>query len=521
MRKRSATRDPKARASSTQSDMVAPASGTNGTTSTAPMRGCSPELLLHVDLGDGDGHGPLQGLEDRGRLAGQRQDAAVVAGVAGAIEQEGARNALHGRDQLVDDLHPAALAEVRDRLDKLGHATSVSSRPPSRGLPMRATRREVPVTGSNGHYPSAQPILSWHRSNATGRVMPREGAVDSMPRDEGTGMTGAPRPSLWRHRDFLKIWSAATVSVVGSQVTIIALPFIALTMLGASVFQVSLLAAVEMLPFLLFTLPAGAWLDRIRRRPVLIAADFGRGVVLLSIPAAYMAGALDAGTALCRRVPDGHADRFLRRRRPVVPARPPRSRGPGRRQRPSPDQLLGGADRRPDPRRQPDRDGGRAVRHRRRRAELLHLGGLHQCHPPPRGGAAAQAGRVRPARVDAVGDRGRPALRPGQSLPATDRRLHRDVQPVRRRALRRLPGPDLGRAEAAAGLLRHGHGPGQRRLPGGRRPVEPASGRDRHRPDYRRLGGVRGAFVPAPDPDARQPGPRGRDPVRRAGSWSE
>ncbi len=105
-------------------------------------------------------------------------------------------------------------------------------------------------------------------------------------------MTGAPRPSLWRHRDFLKIWSAATVSVVGSQVTIIALPFIALTMLGASVFQVSLLAAVEMLPFLLFTLPAGAWLDRIRRRPVLIAADFGRGVVLLSIPAAYMAGAL-------------------------------------------------------------------------------------------------------------------------------------------------------------------------------------------------------------------------------------
>ena len=105
-------------------------------------------------------------------------------------------------------------------------------------------------------------------------------------------MAGIARPSLWRHRDFVKVWSAATASVLGSQVTIIAVPYIALTMLGASVFQVSLLTAVEMLPFLLFTLPAGAWLDRVRRRPVLIAADIGRGAVLLSIPAAYLMDAL-------------------------------------------------------------------------------------------------------------------------------------------------------------------------------------------------------------------------------------
>jgi MFS family permease len=90
----------------------------------------------------------------------------------------------------------------------------------------------------------------------------------------------------------MKIWTAATVSVLGSQVTLFAVPFIALTMLGASVFQVSLLTAVEMLPFLLFTLPAGAWLDRVRRRPVLVVADIGRGVVLLSIPAAYILGTL-------------------------------------------------------------------------------------------------------------------------------------------------------------------------------------------------------------------------------------
>ena len=108
-------------------------------------------------------------------------------------------------------------------------------------------------------------------------------------------MAGSATPSLWRHRDFVKIWSAATVSVLGSQVTIIAVPFIALTMLGASVFEVSLLIAVEMTPFLLFTLPAGAWLDRVRRRPVLIAADVGRGVVLLSIPIAFLADALTLG----------------------------------------------------------------------------------------------------------------------------------------------------------------------------------------------------------------------------------
>jgi MFS family permease len=100
------------------------------------------------------------------------------------------------------------------------------------------------------------------------------------------------RLSVWRQRDYVKLWSAATVSVMGSQITLLAVPFIALTMLGASAFEVSLLAAVEMLPFLLFTLPAGAWLDRIRRRPVLIAADLGRGVTLLLIPLAYVAGAL-------------------------------------------------------------------------------------------------------------------------------------------------------------------------------------------------------------------------------------
>src|ERR1019366_3836163 len=113
-----------------------------------------------------------------------------------------------------------------------------------------------------------------------------------MPLNERVGMSHIARPSVWRQRDFVKVWSAATVSVMGSQITLIAVPFIAAKLLHATVFQISLLTAVEMLPFLLFTLPAGAWLDRIRRKPVLIAADTIRGVVLLSVPFAYLFGDL-------------------------------------------------------------------------------------------------------------------------------------------------------------------------------------------------------------------------------------
>jgi MFS family permease len=90
----------------------------------------------------------------------------------------------------------------------------------------------------------------------------------------------------------MKIWSAATISLMGSQVSQIAIPFIAAVVLRAAPFEVALLGAIEMLPFILFALPAGAWLDRVRRRPVLIAGDLGRAIALLTIPAAYALGVL-------------------------------------------------------------------------------------------------------------------------------------------------------------------------------------------------------------------------------------
>ena len=98
--------------------------------------------------------------------------------------------------------------------------------------------------------------------------------------------------SLWRHRDFMRLWSAETISQVGSQVTLLALPLAAILILDASAFEVGALSSIEFAPFLLVGLPAGVWVDRLRRRPILIAGDLGRAFVLASIPVAYWLDAL-------------------------------------------------------------------------------------------------------------------------------------------------------------------------------------------------------------------------------------
>jgi MFS family permease len=100
------------------------------------------------------------------------------------------------------------------------------------------------------------------------------------------------RPSLIRNRDFLKLWSAETISVFGSQISALAIPVVAVLLLHASPIEVALLGTIEFLPFILFTLPAGAWVDRLRRRPIMITGDVGRAIALATIPIAYGAGAL-------------------------------------------------------------------------------------------------------------------------------------------------------------------------------------------------------------------------------------
>jgi MFS family permease len=99
-------------------------------------------------------------------------------------------------------------------------------------------------------------------------------------------VTDASR-SLFRHRDFVKLWSAETISVFGTQVTQLALPLIAALTLNVTPFEFGLLGAIEFLPFILLSLPAGVWVDRMRRRPILIIGDVVRAIALLSIPVAF------------------------------------------------------------------------------------------------------------------------------------------------------------------------------------------------------------------------------------------
>lgn len=96
------------------------------------------------------------------------------------------------------------------------------------------------------------------------------------------------RPSLWRHRDFLKLWSGQTVSQFGDEITLLAIPLLAIGILGAGPFEMGILGVVRFLPWILFTLPAGVWVDRLRRRPILIGADVARALLLASIPIAFL-----------------------------------------------------------------------------------------------------------------------------------------------------------------------------------------------------------------------------------------
>jgi len=98
--------------------------------------------------------------------------------------------------------------------------------------------------------------------------------------------------SLTRDRDFLVFWSGRAVSDLGDQITLVALPLTAIATLHASAAQVGVLRALELAPSLLFSLIVGVWVDRLRRRPILIWTDLGRAVLLAWIPAAYLLGTL-------------------------------------------------------------------------------------------------------------------------------------------------------------------------------------------------------------------------------------
>jgi len=97
---------------------------------------------------------------------------------------------------------------------------------------------------------------------------------------------------LWKHHDFLKLWAGETVSLFGSQITLLALPLVAANTLRASPSEMGTLGFAQYIPWLLVGMFAGVWVDRLRRRPLMIAADLGRAVLLGFIPLAALLGHL-------------------------------------------------------------------------------------------------------------------------------------------------------------------------------------------------------------------------------------
>jgi len=95
---------------------------------------------------------------------------------------------------------------------------------------------------------------------------------------------------LWRRPDFLRLWTSQTASRFGYQISFLALPLLAALILNATPTQMGILIAVGSLPGLFFGILAGAWIDRYRRRPIMVAVDWGRALLLLVVP---LAAALD------------------------------------------------------------------------------------------------------------------------------------------------------------------------------------------------------------------------------------
>jgi MFS family permease len=89
---------------------------------------------------------------------------------------------------------------------------------------------------------------------------------------------------LWQHSDFLKLWAGESCSLFGSQVTTVAIPLTAVLLLSATPAQMGLVNAAGFVPYLVLSVFAGMWIDRMRRRPIMIIANVGQAVLIMLIP---------------------------------------------------------------------------------------------------------------------------------------------------------------------------------------------------------------------------------------------
>ncbi len=113
-----------------------------------------------------------------------------------------------------------------------------------------------------------------------------------------TRPTTRPRGGLLRQHDFRQLFLGDSVSQVGTQMTVLALPVLAVQVLDATAFEMGLLATFEFLAFLVIGLPAGAWVDRWRKQRVLVANDLVRAVAIGTLPLAWLLDVLTLGQLL-------------------------------------------------------------------------------------------------------------------------------------------------------------------------------------------------------------------------------
>ncbi len=110
-----------------------------------------------------------------------------------------------------------------------------------------------------------------------------------------TAQPGTAQRGAFSNRDFTKLWAGQSISLIGTQVTVFTMPLVAILTLNATVIEVGVLNALRFVPVLLLSLPAGVWLDRRRRRPVLITCALGNAVLIGLVPLASVTGLLSIG----------------------------------------------------------------------------------------------------------------------------------------------------------------------------------------------------------------------------------
>ncbi|TQM18534.1 MFS transporter [Microbacterium kyungheense] len=138
--------------------------------------------------------------------------------------------------------------------------------------------------------------LAEARAEAT-TLTSRAGADEAVQADQdaataGPAVTPAPKGSLWRDRNFMTLWSGQALSQFGAQITELAIPVLAVLALNATEWEVGVLNAAQVAAFLIVGLPAGAWIDRMRKRHVMMVADAVRAVALATLPVLAMLGVL-------------------------------------------------------------------------------------------------------------------------------------------------------------------------------------------------------------------------------------